>query len=117
MQQFRFRVGPTSIAAGGSDLTSLEGRNGRFIASPTAAVRIKATCSAAGLEAECRIGQREVTQRGTIPVEPAAGSGPNLDTPYFASAPGQLGEEVFMRLYNPTVGALTYTYDFEQTPV
>lgn len=114
---YRRRVGPTSVAAGITNQTSMQDVNGRFIATPRAGVAIKITANVLGGFFACRIGQREVTQRSPVPVETAANRGPDQFTPNFVSAPGFMGEEVFVDLINPTAGAVIFTFDFEQVPM
>lgn len=113
----QFRVGPTTVGANAQDTTSMEGRNGRFIGNAASLIQIKATSDVVGMEAEVRVGQREATQRGSIPVEGAAGVGPNRDTPFLCEAIGYAGEEVFIRFFNTTGGNVIFTYDFIQTAV
>ncbi len=108
-----FAVVPLS----GSNLVSMEGVDGRFIQSRLGGIRIKATTTAAGVTGSVKIGQKEVTQLSPISVEVAAGRGPITDDLYFCEAVGRGGDEVFVRLFNSTAGALTVTYTFEQVAV
>ncbi|GAG97500.1 unnamed protein product [marine sediment metagenome] len=114
---YKKRIGPTSVAAGLTNSISMQAVNGRFVATPRAGIRIKCTTDVVGGEAQVRIGQREATQQSSVPVESAAGRGPDLFTPELASAPGFQGEEVFVDLVNTTAGAVIFTYDFEQVPM
>jgi len=83
----------------------------------TGLFRVKLTCVAAAagdLEAEFFASGRTLKERSTVPIETAAGVGPNLDTPWLVNEPVMNGEELIVRVYNANVGAQVITIDAEE---
>ncbi len=108
----------SSIPATGSVANALANVIGQRVGPErTGLFQLKLTVPAAGAgvcEAEIFASGRTLKERSVIPIESAAGVGPNQDTPYIVREPVVGGEELIVRLYNSSAGAIVATVDAEE---
>lgn len=109
----------TTIAAGATNANLLSDVIGQRVGPErTGHFSLKLTVpsgSAGDAEAEVFASGRTLKERSVVPVETAAGLGPNNETPIFCSEPVVHGEELIVRVYNTDgVNPVTVTADAQE---